>query len=246
MTQANIDNISRMAEEDATRIAENIGGLPQSYDSWKVPRNPAFRKAGRTPKKQTRCRFCGPWKKIADNTLARHTMLTHQDAVRSLDNPTGALAMFNIGNDMGGQKGSYLVYRAFYNLLKHSGAINSLPEWTDLGEVKWESDVQTLAVGNPIVDNRVFVESEQESEDLVILPPTPGVEVSEVDTSEPGALSPAFEQDVLLDSSDSEAHDCPSDFENHYDELLDTMTQLSESSPPNSSSPDGLVEVLFQ
>lgn len=206
MAQQHVEHVRRMALESVVR--EQDGGLSEPNNTRKIPL--ANRKAGRATKKETRCRFCAPGKLFTSSLLARHTMLTHERAIRSLDNPAGSATMFKIGHSIGGQKGSYLQHRAFYNLLKYSGAIQELPGWTGLGKLKWDTDIEQVAVGNPIVDNTGLIETEEIADDPVVHPPTPvlGEDEQFFDTGWVAEnAGPLFEQDTLLDDPETETHE---------------------------------------
>ena len=194
------------------------------------------------PKKPSRCTFCNTFGEMSSQGLRRHTFGAHYAAVTLLDNPENAIAQFEIGNQICGQAGEYMKYRAFYNLLKKLGAVDELPPHVNIINLKGTQDVRALAIGDiPIrdevlkpVEQRVFVESEppvvrESEEDLFALLTAP------LPTSSAAGLpSDLFDKDVLLDISDGEfsaldftdpveSHDdfdeAGSDFENHCDEF---------------------------
>jgi|AntAceMinimDraft_11_1070367.scaffolds.fasta_scaffold04552_2 hypothetical protein len=151
MAQQAIENLRfSMKVQDARKT-----GLEDARDTHKIPL--AIRKAGRATKDKARCRFCVTGPILSSSKLAKHTMQAHGDAVRYLDNSKGSMTLFELGNSVGGQKGMYMMNRAFYNILQHFGVIDTLPSWTDLREIKFDSKVQLLAGGNPIVDERSLV-----------------------------------------------------------------------------------------
>jgi hypothetical protein len=176
--------------------------------------------------------------------LRRHTFRTHYTAITLLDKPEYAIAEYEIGCQIGGQAGEYMKYRAFYNLLKKLGAIDELPAFAKIADLKADTDIRALAIGDvPIreevlksVEEPIPVESEpplvtESEEDLFTLLTAPLPSAAEL----PADL---FEHDTLLDMPDDELpslttpdifeppHDqmfdfdeAGSDFENHCDEF---------------------------
>jgi len=194
------------------------------------------------PKKPSRCTFCNAFGEMTAQVLRRHTFTAHYAAVTLLDNPENAIAQFEIGNQISGQAGEYMKYRAFYNLLKKLGAVDKLPAHVNVINTKGIEDIRTLAVGDiPIhdevlkpVEQPVLVESQppvvrESEEDLFALLTAP------LPTSAADLPADLFDKDFLLDVSDGEfsaldftdpvesIHDdfdeAGSDFENHCDEF---------------------------
>jgi len=228
MAQAYVDHRANLLEESESR--STVGGLADPLDTKAIP--VATRKAGRATKKLVRCRFC-KGKKMTSSRLARHTLDTHEKAVRLLDNPVGAAAMFDIGYSMGGQKGAYLQHRAFYNLLQYNGVVKELPAWTKLKALKWNTDVQAVAIGEPLIDNSVFVVKEddvnaevEDSPEFERIPtPNAGGESFLEETDRVLLESgPPCNNSGVLDDFHGERHFeqeefYPSDLENHCDEF---------------------------
>lgn len=198
-------------------------------------------RAGRTSKKPSRCRFCNVFGKMNAQGLRRHTFRTHYHAITLLDKPEYAIAQYEIGSQIGGQAGEYMKYRAFYNLLKKLGAVDDLPPFIQIGDLKAKTDIRALAVGDiPIreevlkpVEEPVPVESQpplvtESEEDLFALLTAPLPSAAELP-------SDIFDKDFLLDMPDdefssleftdpvepshSDFEEPGSDFENHCDEF---------------------------
>jgi len=83
-------------------------------------------------------------------------MKAHEGSVRFLDNAEGSLALFDLGSTIGGQKGLYMMNRAFYQVLNHFGVVKGLPAFANLRDIKHDTKVELLAHGNPVVDQSAF------------------------------------------------------------------------------------------
>lgn len=203
-------------------------------------------RAAGTAKKPSRCTFCNDFGEMSSQGLRRHTFGAHYTAVTLLDNPENAITQFEIGNQIGGQAGSYMKYRAFYNLLKKLGAVNELPPHIEVSDLKGVTDVRALAVGDIPIHDEVLksfkqpvpVESQPpavlESEDDLFALLTAPLPTTTSTTSARDLPADLFDQDLLFDMSDGEfsaleftdpveSHDdsdeAGSDFENHCDEF---------------------------
>jgi len=161
-----------------------------------------------------------------------------------LDDPQYAVTQFELGQTIRGNVGSYMIYRAFYNLLKQVGAVDALPPSIDLRDLVISVDARTEAVGNVSVNQEVLKHLKKP---LLVQPepvPVPLPVQDQPDTSlldaligEPLPLAAdevVFDQDTLLMPPEDEAaaSDIPDplesllafdhydpDFENHRDEF---------------------------
>lgn len=221
MAQQSIENIRR-----TVALLDGLdAGLNNSRDWHRIPLQRG--KAGNASKKLVRCRFCPTTtKKITSVQLAKHTMQAHGDTVRLLDNSEHSATLFELGFSAGGKKGMYMMNRAFYNLLQHVGAVSELPVWTELRDLKTDSDVQLLARGEPFIDQTVF---KVPKSPLEFVEPVQGLENGELGLSLASCVSkevskidsfglpiggePVFEHEVFLDVSESETHSVGEEWE---------------------------------